>query len=344
MWINVDFHPHICASSCNRMAITSYNPCSLWECSFIAWWPLDTLLLQQSLACLVPGSTSTPRSSSTGTVSRWWPFFLWIPFSPLQVMKEIQDTVEPPEEGVTMEVRNNRRWNLKRNPFQGSSGAGVEEHHGGRGRREKETEQNSNHQEPTQIRYNFCSETKAGLYIVKYLQHNISSQSKYGERKATVRRRTMRKKEEGGLSSQPIQEDDEASHSSNEPFAVRRTKSQKDPHGLEDRDVWFVIFFLPKKYKELKTRWKRKLLLLIESKVDRGFCPTRLDLSLIDISIAERGLTLHRCTRWKSVSIGRIAMLGVLQLVRPVVWPVWPQNTVRWQSDNKNIFVVELCT
>lgn len=125
----------------------------------------------------------------------------------------------------------------QRNPFQGSSGAGVEEHHGGRGRREKETEQNSNHQEPTQIRYNFCSETKAGLYIVKYLQHNISSQSKYGERKATVRRRTMRKKEEGGLSAQPIQEDDEASHSSNEPFAVRRTKSQKDPHGLEDRDV-----------------------------------------------------------------------------------------------------------
>ena len=252
MWINVDFHPHICASSCNRMAITSYNPCSLWECSFIAWWPLDTLLLQQSLACLVPGSTSTPRSSSTGTVLRWWPFFLRISFSPLQVMKEIQDTVEPPEEGVTMEVRNNRRWNLKRNPFQGSSGAGVEEHHGGRGRREKETEQNSNHQEPTQIRYNFCSETKAGLYIVKYLHHNISSQSKYGERKATVRRRTMRKKEEGGLSAQPIQEDDEASHSSNEPFAVRRTKSQKDPHGLEDRDVWFVIFFLPKN----TTSWK----------------------------------------------------------------------------------------
>ena len=66
----------------------------------------------------------------------------------------------------------------------------------------------------------------------------------------------MRKKEEGGLSDQPtfllhffyfiglseqpIREDDEdllpSSHS-NEPFAVRRTKSQKDPHGLEDRDV-----------------------------------------------------------------------------------------------------------
>ena len=26
-------------------------------------------------------------------------------FSPVQVMKEIQDTVEPPEEGVTMEVK-----------------------------------------------------------------------------------------------------------------------------------------------------------------------------------------------------------------------------------------------
>ena len=51
----------------------------------------------------------------------------------------------------------------------------------------------------------------------------------------------MRKKEEGGLSEQPIQEDNEDSVArlshNNEPFAVRRTKSQKDPHGLEDRDV-----------------------------------------------------------------------------------------------------------
>ena len=49
----------------------------------------------------------------------------------------------------------------------------------------------------------------------------------------------MKKKEEGGLSDQPIQEDDEDSlpSHSNESFAVRRTKSQKDPHGLEDRDV-----------------------------------------------------------------------------------------------------------
>merc|ERR1712110_815580 len=54
-------------------------------------------------------------------------------------------------------------------------------------------------------------------------------QSKYGERKATVRRRTMRKKDGGGLADQPIREDDEdllpSSHN-DELFAVRRTKSQ----------------------------------------------------------------------------------------------------------------------
>ena len=71
----------------------------------------------------------------------------------------------------------------------------------------------------------------------KFVSTLISCQSKYGERKATVRRRTMRKKDGGGLADQPIKEDDEDSQQSSVPFAVRRTKSKIDPHGLEDRDV-----------------------------------------------------------------------------------------------------------
>ena len=118
--------------------------------------------------------------------------------------------------------------------MKGSGGAGVEEHHGGRRRCQETTEQDSNDQEPSQIRHDFCFETKAGKKFVSTL---ISCQSKYGERKATVRRRTMRKKDGGGLADQPIKEDDEDSHQSSVPFAVRRTKSKIDPHGLEDRDV-----------------------------------------------------------------------------------------------------------
>ena len=48
----------------------------------------------------------------------------------------------------------------------------------------------------------------------------------------------MRKKDGGGLADQPIKEDDEDSLGNHSvPFAVRRTKSKIDPHGLEDRDV-----------------------------------------------------------------------------------------------------------
>ena len=119
--------------------------------------------------------------------------------------------------------------------MKGSGGAGVEEHHGGRRRCQETTEQDSNDQEPSQIRHDFCFETKAGKKFVSTL---ISCQSKYGERKATVRRRTMRKKDGGGLADQPIKEDDEDSLGNHSvPFAVRRTKSKIDPHGLEDRDV-----------------------------------------------------------------------------------------------------------
>lgn len=49
-----------------------------------------------------------------------------------------------------------------------------------------------------------------------------------------MRRRTIRGKE--GLGSQPIREE-EATEPPGESFAVRRTKSKKDPDGLVDRDV-----------------------------------------------------------------------------------------------------------
>ena len=143
--------------------------------------------------------------------------------------------MEPPKEGVTMEVKKTKKPIRSWKSLKGSGGAGVEEHHGGRGRRQETTEQNSNDQEPSQIRHDFCFETKAGKKFVSTL---ISCQSKYGERKATVRRRTMRKKDGGGLADQPIKEDDEDSLGNHSvPFAVRRTKSKIDPHGLEDRDV-----------------------------------------------------------------------------------------------------------
>ena len=62
-------------------------------------------------------------------------------------------------------------------------------------------------------------------------------QSKYGERKATVRRKTIRNKP-GGLSDETIKEDEEEPVAQGEDtFAVRRTQSKMDPHGLEDREV-----------------------------------------------------------------------------------------------------------
>jgi len=48
-----------------------------------------------------------------------------------------------------------------------------------------------------------------------------------------------RKKEDEGLSKEPIREDEEDSQPSpsSVPFAVRRTMSKIDPDGLKDRDV-----------------------------------------------------------------------------------------------------------
>merc|ERR1712227_884131 len=95
----------------------------------------------------------------------------------VEVMKEIQDTVEPPREGVTMEEAVEQEL---KNITEG--GDDVK-------RRLSRT---------ATIKNLHRSDTISALK---------RKQSKYGERKATVRKRTMRnKKEEGGLSDQPIQE------------------------------------------------------------------------------------------------------------------------------------------
>jgi len=127
----------------------------------------------------------------------------------VEVIKEIQDTVEPPKEGVTMEEAVEQEL---KNITEGGD----------------------------DVRRRLSrSATIKNLHRSDTISALKRKQSKYGERKATVRRRTLRKKEDEGLSNEPIREDEEDSQPSpsNVPFAVRRTMSKIDPEGLKDRDV-----------------------------------------------------------------------------------------------------------
>ena len=72
-------------------------------------------------------------------------------------IKLIDETVAYKE----IEVKDFETWLENEHKLEQS---GVEEHYGGRGRCEEATEQDGNYQESAQIRHNFRSETKAGVY------------------------------------------------------------------------------------------------------------------------------------------------------------------------------------